>query len=87
MPGVDSECQEWWTDSNSGVGATGTNLTMQIVWGGWGVTGGTFSNVQLEAENVHNLPGELHCSTRWQRRSISWVRFAKLDSNTTTTLK
>ena len=42
-----------------GVGATGTNLTMQIVWGGRGVTGGTFSNVQLEAENVHNLPGEL----------------------------
>ena len=34
---------------------------MQIVWGGlWGGWGeGTFSNVQLEAENVHNLPGEL----------------------------
>ena len=32
---------------------------MQIVWDGRGVTGGTFSNVQLEAENVHNLPGEL----------------------------
>ena len=42
---------------------------MQIVWGGRGGTGGTFSNVQLEAENVHNLPGEL----RWLAAKINFM--------------